>query len=132
MQIDYRINNTPGAAQVIELYNNAGLPRPTDDAARIAEMYENSNIVVTAWHNDLLVGAARGITDFVWSCYLADLAVRDDYMGLGIGRKLVALTRETLGKQVMIVLLSVPSAIDYYPRLGFEQVDYGFILKREQ
>ena len=69
MDIQYKLDITPVPEQVIELYNNAGLPRPTGDPERIQKMFENSNLIVTAWDNDLLVGVSRSITDWVWCCY---------------------------------------------------------------
>ena len=88
MEIVYKTYTTPTPEQVIELYSNSGLPRPTDDRDRIKKMYENSDLIVTAWNNDLLVGVSRSITDWVWCCYLADLAVRQDYKKEGIGKNL--------------------------------------------
>ena len=130
MEILYKTDVTPTAEQIIELYNNAALPRPTNDPERIRKMFENSNLVVTAWHNEKLVGVSRTITDWVWCSYLADLAVCPDYKKSGIGKKLVALTREKLGEQSMILLLSVPAAMDYYPKIGFAKEDRGFIIHR--
>lgn len=130
--ISYRLDIVPATEQIIELYNNAGLPRPTGDARRIGEMYQHSNLVVTAWHNDLLVGVSRCITDWVWSCYLADLAVRKEYHTGGIGKKLVELTKEKLGDQCMLLLLSVPTAMEYYPKIGFTKLDNSFIINREK
>lgn len=132
MQITYRTDISPTAEQIIELYNDAGLPRPTNDPGRMAEMYEHSDLVVSAWDGDKLVGVSRCITDWVWCCYLADLAIAGNYKGAGIGRKLVELTKGRLGTKVMIVLLSVPTALEYYPKIGFEKVDFGFIMKRTE
>lgn len=72
MELKYSFEKRPSVDQIIELYENAGLPRPTSDKERIRKMFDNSNLIVAAWHNDLLVGVARSITDWVWSCYLAD------------------------------------------------------------
>lgn len=130
MEITYRLDVLPSAEAVVELYENAGLPRPTRDVERIGQMYANSNLVVTAWDGDLLVGAARSITDWVWSCYLADLAVRQDYKKSGIGKKLIRITRERVGEQSMVLLLSVPTAMEYYPKVGFERQESSFIIKR--
>ncbi len=130
MQINYRLDLTPTPEQIIELYDNAGLLRPTNDKERIQKMYENSNLIVTAWDGDLLVGASRSITDWAWSCYLADLAVRKDYQKLGIGKTLIELTKEKVGEQSMVLLLSVPTALDYYPKVGFEKQESSFIIKR--
>ena len=130
MEIIYKTGITPTPEQVIELYNNSGLPRPTDNRDRIRKMFENSDLIVTAWNHDLLVGVSRSITDWVWCCYLADLAVRQDYKKAGIGKKLIELTKEKVGEQSMILLLSVPTAMEYYPKVGFAKQESSFILNR--
>ncbi len=132
MPLIYKTDIIPTSEQVIELYENAGLPRPTKDIERIGKMYANANLVITAWDNDILVGVSRSITDWVWCCYLADLAVRSDYKASGIGKKLVQLTKEKVGEQSMVLLLSVPTAMEYYPKIGMEKVDNGFIIFREE
>ena len=130
MNIEFSYDKRPTADQVIDLYDNAGLPRPTDDKERIQKMYDNSNLIVTAWDNDLLIGVARSITDWVWACYLSDLAVRENYKSKGIGRKLINLTQEKIGDQSMILLLSVPTAMEYYPKVGFKKQESSFIIER--
>jgi predicted N-acetyltransferase YhbS len=132
MEITYSFDKRPLADQIIELYDNAGLPRPTKDKARIQKMFDNSNLIVTAWDNDLLVGVSRSITDWVWACYLSDLAVRQEYKKEGIGRELINLTRDKVGEQSMVLLLSVPSAMEYYPKVGFEKQESSFIINRAE
>ncbi len=61
MEITYKDDIVPTAEQVIELYDNAGLPRPTNDPERIKKMFENSNLIVTAWNENKLVGVSRTI-----------------------------------------------------------------------
>ena len=129
-EIEYRINADIETAAIVSLYENCGLPRPTSDPPRIGEMFKNSNFVVSAWCEGELVGISRCITDFVWSCYLADLAVRTDFQQKGVGRELFEQTRRNLGENVMILLLSVPTAMEYYPKLGMQVVESGFILPR--
>ena len=97
MEIIYKSGITPETDSIIEVYNSSGLNRPTSDRDRIVEMYANSNLVVTAWVNDQLVGIARSLTDFCYCCYLSDLAVRKDYQKHGIGKQLINLTREKIG-----------------------------------
>ena len=132
MEIIYKTDIIPPAEQVIELYNKAGLPRPTNDKERIQKMYDNSNLVVTAWDNDKLIGVSRSITDWVWCCYLADLAVDPGYQKSGMGKKLIELTKEKVGAQSMILLLSVPTAFQYYPKVGFTKEDRAFAIYRTQ
>lgn len=132
MKIKYSFDKIPTADQIIELYDNAGLPRPTNDKERIQKMFDNSNLIITAWDNDLLVGVSRSITDWAWACYLSDLAVRQEYKKEGIGRKLINLTKEKVGDQSMVLLLSVPTAMEYYPKVGFEKQESSFIINREE
>lgn len=132
MEIIYKTDTIPTPEQIIELYNNAGLPRPTNDPERIKKMFSNSNLIITAWDENKLAGVCRTITDWVWCSYLADLAVSPGYKQSGIGKKLVELTREKLGEQSMILLLSVPAAMDYYPKLGFTKEDRGFSIPRKK
>ena len=131
MEIVYKSEITPTVQQIVELYENAGLPRPTNDVERIKSMFENSNVIVTAWDGDLLVGVARSITDWVWSCYLADLAIRKEYQKSSIGKNLIRITKEKVGEQSMVLLLSVPTAMEYYPKVGFSKQNSSFIINRK-
>jgi ribosomal protein S18 acetylase RimI-like enzyme len=130
MSIVYSFDKRPEVDLVIELYENAELPRPTYDRERIQLMYDNSNLILTAWDENLLVGVSRSITDWVWSCYLADLAIRKSHQQEGIGRELIRLTKEKVGEQSMVLLLSVPTALEYYPKVGFVKQESSFILNR--
>lgn len=132
MEITYKSDITPTASQVIALYNSAGLPRPTNDPERIQKMFDHSNLIVSAWDGDTLVGVARTITDWAWSSYLADLAVSPEYQQFGIGRQLLAITKQRVGEESMILLLSVPGAMAYYPKVGFSKEDRSFIMHRKK
>jgi len=131
-KIIYKFDVVPTAQQVIKLYNDAGLPRPTHDPKRVQAMFENSDLIITAWDEDKLVGVSRTITDWVWCSYLADLAVSLDCKKSGIGKKLIELTREKIGEQSMLLLLSVPTAMDYYPKVGFVKEYRAFIIHRTE
>lgn len=130
MEISYKLDTTPDTEAIIDLYNSAGINRPTTDKERIAKMYAHSNLIVTAWDDGKLVGISRSLTDFCYCCYLSDLAVRQEYKSRGIGKKLIALTKEKIGDQTMLLLLSAPAAMEYYPKVNFQKVDNGFIIKR--
>jgi ribosomal protein S18 acetylase RimI-like enzyme len=129
-RIIYKFDIVPTAEQVIELYDNAGLPRPTHDPQRIRAMFDNSDLIITAWDENKLVGVSRTITDWVWCSYLADLAISPAYKRSGIGKKLIELAREKIGERSMLLLLSVPTAMDYYPKVGFVREHRAFIIHR--
>lgn len=117
-------------ARVALLYESAGLNRPTRDLERIATMLRHANLTFTAWDGPELVGISRSLTDFCWTCYLADLAVARSYQGKGIGRELVRLTREVIGPGTALVLNSAPTAMSYYPQIGFERLETAFTIRR--
>ncbi|WP_259071634.1 GNAT family N-acetyltransferase [Mucilaginibacter sp. X4EP1] len=130
MKITYKTDVMPIVDDVVEVYDNSGLVRPTTDKERIAQMFNRSDLVVTAWDGNQLVGIARSLTDFCYCCYLSDLAVKKDYQHAGIGKQLVYLTKEVIGDKTMLLLLAAPSAMEYYPKIGMDTVDNGFIIKR--
>ena len=130
MEIIYRMDFTPDIDQIIEVYNSSGIKRPIVDKERIAKMYANSNLIITAWDNDKLVGISRSLTDYCYCCYLSDLAVSKDYQTSGIGKKLIELTKNEIGEQTALLLLSAPTAMDYYPKVGFQKIDNAFLIKR--
>jgi N-acetylglutamate synthase-like GNAT family acetyltransferase len=130
MEITYKFDIIPASDLIIDLYKSSGLNRPIDDKERIGKMYAHSNLVITARNNDQLIGVARSLTDFCYCCYLSDLAVRKEYQNSGIGKKLINLTKERIGDQTMLLLLSAPTAMEYYPKIGFNKVQNGFMIQR--
>jgi len=54
--------------------------------------------MVTAWHEDKLIGVARSITDFHYACYLSDLAVYKEYQKQGIESNFKSLPRSSWKK----------------------------------
>lgn len=118
------------ASVVARLYEASGLRRPSSDLARIEKMLKHANLVFSAWEGAELVGISRSLTDFAWTCYLADLAVARTHQRHGIGRELVQLTREAIGPGCALVLNSAPEALEYYPKLGFERLDTAFSIRR--
>jgi len=130
MEIVYRTDTIPAIDKIIDLYRSSGLNRPIEDNDRIARMYANSNLIVTAWDKETLVGISRSLTGFCFCCYLSDLAVKKEYQKHGLGKKLIDLTREEIGAQTTLLLLSAPTAMGYYPKVGFQKIENGFIINR--
>lgn len=131
-QITYSNTIIPDHQQIINLYESSGLKRPIHDAERIKKMYDNSDLVITAWDGDLLVGVSRALTDYGYSCYLSDLAVRQGYKQKGIGKTLVAKTKEAAGPQSMLLLLAAPVALNYYPKIGMKPLTNAYWFNREE
>jgi len=128
--IEYRVDAPLALADILRVLDASGIQRPTADPARIGRMFDAADIVVSAWHGERLVGLCRALTDFSYCCYLSDLAVDQAFQRRGIGSGLVERLRAALGDEVSIVLLSAPTAMGYYPALGFAPAGNAFVLKR--
>ena len=129
--IHYRTGFLPPVADIIRVLEDSGIVRPTHDVARIEKMFAHANLVVTAWEDETLVGVCRALTDFSYCCYLSDLAVNKSHQGQGIGQQLIEQVKHKIGDQVALILLSAASAMSYYPGIGFDKIENGFIIKRK-
>jgi len=118
--IEYKLTPDLDLDQAIELYvdSTLGERRPVDDRERMATMFQHANLVITAWDGELLVGVSRSITDWVWTTYLADLAVRLSYQRQGIGKELMRRT-QAAAPRAKLLLLAAPAAANYYGHVGF-------------
>lgn len=134
MTIEYKVNAPVTAEQFIELLRESTLAerRPIEDHECIEGMVANSNLMVTAWDGNKLVGIARSITDFHYACYLSDLAVDKKYQKAGVGKKLQSLTQEQLGPKCKLLLVAAPAANSYYEHIGFTNNTRCWILERDQ
>jgi ribosomal protein S18 acetylase RimI-like enzyme len=128
--IEYRHNVPLDPVDIARVFASSGIVRPVADLARIARMFEASNLVISAWSADTLVGICRALTDYSYCCYLSDLAVAEDFQKHGIGKRLIREVRDAIGEEVTLVLVSNPNAVSFYPKAGFSKVDTGYIIRR--
>jgi predicted N-acetyltransferase YhbS len=130
--IIYHTERTITPLQLAGIFERSGINRPTHDLPRMEQMLNRSDVLVTAWDEEKLIGVARSLSDFCFCCYLSDLAVDREYQHSGIGKQLIALTQDKIGPKTTLLLLAAPSAMAYYPKVGFEAVPNGWTIKRSQ
>ena len=128
--IEYRHNFPLAPTDVARVFDSSGITRPTDDIPRIARMFSTSNLIISAWAGDVLVGVCRALTDYSYCCYLSDLAVAEAFQQHGIGTELIRRLQSTVGDAVSIILLSASGAMSYYPSLGFAKAENAFVVRR--
>lgn len=123
MEIEYRNDRPLTTSQFIDILRRSTLAprRPVDNPGRIEKMLKHANVLITAWDGDRLVGVSRALTDFAYCCYLSDLAVDEAYQRRGIGKRLIEETHNTAGREVRLILLAAPAAVDYYPKVGLQK-----------
>jgi N-acetylglutamate synthase-like GNAT family acetyltransferase len=133
-EIIYRTDITPDIDDIINLYGASGYFPIVDksDRKRIEMLHNNAQIIVTAWHQGLLVGLARAISDFCYCCSLSDLCVDNDYQRKGIGRVLVETTKMKAGSACKLILDSSISSMGFYKKIGMQHIDSAFVISRDQ
>lgn len=131
MAIEFKVNAPVTADEFIALLESStlGERRPIQDRVCMEGMVSNSNLIVSAWDDSLLVGIARSVTDFHYACYLSDLAVHENYQRTGIGKRLQSLTQEQLGPRCTLILIAAPAASSYYGRIGYTHNDRCWVMK---
>ena len=129
--LEYRTEDDLDPREFLRVLNEStlGERRPVDDVARIEAMVRGGNLLVTARRAGVLVGVARSVTDFVYCCYLSDLAVVRAEQGTGVGRRLLEETRARLHPDATLILLSAPAATGFYPKTGMRPHDAAFVIR---
>ena len=105
MEIVYNLEPELSSEEFVAVLRRSTLAerRPVDRPEMIAKMLRHADLILTARSNGKLVGVSRAITDFGFSTYLSDLAVRE--------------SRRT------------QAAVEYYPRVGMTQHPSAWILR---
>lgn len=102
--------------------------RPMDDVPLLAQMVKGANLWVTAREDGKLIGFMRGISDFCYRTFIADLAVIEAYQGKGIGRGMLVKTRE-IAPTARLILFAAEDAEGFYQKLGFHLHERCYQLK---
>lgn len=130
MNIVYKDDASISVEEMIDLYNRStlGKRRPVHRPDIFEQMIKHSNLIITAWRDNRLVGISRSLTDFGYVAYVSDLAVDSEFQHQGIGKQLIAETRSRLGPECNIVLIAAPAANEYYQKLGFVHNPRAWVL----
>ncbi|MEO3877339.1 GNAT family N-acetyltransferase [Rheinheimera fenheensis] len=131
MNIVYQQESSFKLDEMLALYRASGINRPVGDSNRMATMLASSNLLLTARLDGKLIGLARCLTDKAYVVYICDLLVDKAYQQQGIGKALLAAVQQATGPQVQQLLRSAPSAMQYYPQVGFTLIDNGFHIQRQ-
>lgn len=87
--IDYKNNMQIDKMKLRSLYSSVGWSTYTDNLDILERAISNSLLVITAWHNDYLVGLIRAVGDGYTILYIQDILVHPDYQNQNIGTYLM-------------------------------------------
>ena len=129
MSINYQVNPEISVHDLIDILHKStlGLRRPLADLEAMESMLAHANYYIGAYENGNLVGLARAMTDFVYTTYLADLAVDEKYQHRGIGKQLIKMLKKNIPK-AKLILLAAPAAEAYYPKIGMQNHPHCYFI----
>jgi len=134
MHIQYEVNNKITTADFIDILKRSTLAkrRPIYNLNIMENMLNNASLIICAKNNSKIVGIVRCMTDFVYCCYVSELAVDLDYQKQGIGKCLLNKVRNNIKDSCNIILLAAPAASNYYPKIGFTKHEAAFVLNNNK
>ena len=110
-----------GLTKLQVLFNENTLWAKDRTINEIKIMLATSNVIITLWYKDNLVGFGRATTDQVYRAVLWDIVVSKDVQGVGLGKIIV---EELLKDQKIIsaekIYLMTTDSKDFYKQLGFK------------
>jgi len=107
--------------ELSELYRIAPLGIKLPDDLKL--VYSNSKFKCFVLHENLLVGAGRGLADGKDCSYLCDIAVHPEYQGLGLGKEIVQNLVKLSEGHRKIILYANPGKEGFYAKLGFKKMN---------
>jgi ribosomal protein S18 acetylase RimI-like enzyme len=128
--ISYQVELALGLNEFQFILEDSGLSarRPMEDPQLLERMLLGSNLLITARSDGQLVGFLRGLSDFCYRSFIADLAVSQAYQRKGIGRQLLKIAREQ-APEARLILFSAENALPFYQKLGFHLHERCYQLK---
>jgi len=129
--IKYFTDKSVDYNRLVALFNEVGWNDKTEDISRLYAMVENSQIVVTAWDEEKMIGFARCTTDYVFNGQINNVVVDSSYRRKGIGKVLINKILDS-SKQVTYMLRGSIRNEEFYRSLGFEDGPISLVYKREE
>ena len=86
---------------------------------------EHTAFLTVVNDDDKPIGMARVITDYGYTVYIADVIVRPEYQGNGLGKEMMSRVMAYIdeniapGQRKMIVLVSKKGKEEFYEKFGF-------------
>ncbi|MCE2777530.1 MAG: GNAT family N-acetyltransferase [Algoriphagus sp.] len=102
--------------------------RPMEDPQLLERMIKGANLIISARSEGQLVGLLRGLSDFCYRSFIADLAVARSFQRKGIGRQLIQVARNQ-APEARLILFSAEDAAPFYKKLGFHLHERCYQLK---
>ena len=118
-EVEYRDEVKLPRQQVVNLYSQCEWSSASKPDALLLAL-ANSQTVISAWHQNSLIGLGNAISDKALVVYYSHLLVLPSYRNMGIGREIVKRLQSRYIDFHQQILLAIDSAVPFYEKLGFE------------
>ena len=118
-----------GLKKLQVLFNQNTLWAKDRTLDQIKRMLANSNVIITIWYKNNLVGFGRATTDQVYRAVLWDIVVSQNVQRVGLGKIIVEelLKDKKINSAEKIYLMTTDSK-DFYKQLGFKVINNQFLM----
>ena len=100
--MNYKFDVIPSLKDLINLYSKSNI----EDYNKLMDAFKSSQIIITAWKENELVGILRAITDYNFILYVQDIIVLPEYQCLGIGTNLLNIIKEKYSNINQLILIA--------------------------
>ena len=103
------------------LFNQNTLWAKDRSIDQIKKMLANSNVIITLWSKNNLIGFGRATTDQVYRAVLWDIVISKDVQRVGLGKVIVEeLLKDKKINSAEKVYLMTTDSKEFYKQLGFK------------
>jgi GNAT superfamily N-acetyltransferase len=120
MKIELRETKNLFFPKVLALYK-ANNWSAADKPKALEQSLQQVSTLISAWHNEELVGLGTALSDGFLVVYYPHLIVHPSYHKKGIGKKIMDKMQEKYAYFHQQVLIAEASSIPFYEKCGFER-----------
>ncbi len=122
MNISWRYEQTEiDWDELSDMYQAA--PLGDKSPADLELVFSNSKFKCFLFNKTALIGAGRALADGKDCSYICDIAIRPEYHGRGLGKKLLQYLIEESSGHSKIILYANPGMEGFYSKLGFKKMN---------
>ena len=119
-----------GLLKLKELFDKHSFWAKNRSLRQIKKMLFSSNVVISIWLGEKLIGFGRCTGDGVYRAVLWDIMVAQEFHRLGVGQKIInAILSTKFIKNTEKVYVMTSKRKDFYYKVGFKENEQTLLLK---
>tara|TARA_Y100000766_G_C18901260_1_gene603511 strand:- start:1175 stop:1627 length:453 start_codon:yes stop_codon:yes gene_type:complete len=119
-----------GITKLKELFNKEAFWAINRKEKDLRTMLANSDVIISCWAKDKLIGFGRANTDTIFRATLWDVIIANEYQGKGLGKALVMkILSSSSMKNVENIYLLTTNCNDFYKSIGFRLSKKNTLMK---